>query len=105
MTMDPEAIRRQGMAKILPELARIISSIFVTEKKGVMPMEPVLEKVQYSYNGMLSKSSTEEHVRLIQTVIPEWLSIINRASIDYVKVNRSIDSNIVYQKLEDNAKA
>jgi chromatin licensing and DNA replication factor 1 len=105
MTMNPEEIKRQGMAKVLPEIARIISSIFVTEKKGVLPLMPLIGKVQYSYNGVMSSSSIEEHIRLIEKVIPEWLTIMNRSNIDYVKVSRNVDSNIVYQKLEDNAKS
>lgn len=104
MTMNPEEIKRQGMSKLLPELARIVNSIFVTEKKAVLPLRPLIEKIQYSYNGVISSTSAEEHVRLMHTVIPEWLTILNRATIDYVKISRNIDSNIVYQKLEDNAK-
>uniref|UniRef100_A0A0P4XPS2 DNA replication factor Cdt1 n=1 Tax=Daphnia magna TaxID=35525 RepID=A0A0P4XPS2_9CRUS len=104
MTMNTEEIRRQGMSKMLPELARIINSIFVTEKKSVIPLRPLIEKIQYSHRGIMSSSTVEEQIKLLRKVYPEWLDILSRGGIDYVKVDRKIDSNIVYQKLEDNAK-
>lgn len=103
--MNTEEIRRQGILKMLPELARIINSIFVTEKKSVLPLRPLIEKIQYSHRGIMSASSVEEHIKLLRSVYPEWLDILTRGGIDYVKVDRKIDSNIVYQKLEDNAKS
>ncbi|XP_057373427.1 DNA replication factor Cdt1-like isoform X2 [Daphnia carinata] len=105
MTMNTEEIRRQGMSKMLPELARIINSIFVTEKKSVIALRPLIEKIQYSHRGIMSASTVEEQIKLLRKVYPEWLDILSRAGIDYVKVDRKIDSNIVYQKLEDNAKS
>ena len=105
MTMNTEEIRRQGMSKMLPELARIINSIFVTEKKSVLPLKQLIEKIQYSHRGIMSASSVEEHIRLIRTVYPEWLDVLSRGNIDYVKVDRKIDSNIVYQKMEDSSKS
>lgn len=105
MTMNTEEIRRQGIAKLLPELARIINSIFVTEKKSVIALRPLIEKIQYSHRGIMSASVVEEHIKLLRKVYPEWLDILSRGGIDYVKVDRKIDSNIVYQKLEDNAKS
>ncbi|XP_046652810.1 DNA replication factor Cdt1-like isoform X2 [Daphnia pulicaria] len=105
MTMNTEEIRRQGIAKLLPELARIINSIFVTEKKSVIALRPLIEKIQYSHRGIMSTSAVEEHIKLLRKVYPEWLDILSRGGIDYVKVDRKIDSNIVYQKLEDNAKS
>ena len=102
--MNTEEIRRQGMLKLLPELARIINSVFVTEKKSVLPLRPLIERIQYSHRGILSSSAVEEHIKLLQSVYPEWLTILSRNAIDYVKVDRKIDSNIVYQKLEDSIK-
>lgn len=105
MTMNTDEIRRQSMSKLLPELARIINSILVTEKKSVLPLRQMIEKIQYSYRGIMSASSVEEHIRLLHTVYPQWLEILNRGNVDYVKVDRKIDSNIVYQKMEENAKS
>lgn len=102
--MNPEEIRKQSMSKMLPEIARIINSVFVTEKKAVLPLKSLVERVQYSHNSSISQSSLEEHVQLLHKVIPEWLTLLNRNTINYVKIDRAIDSNIVYQKLEDNAK-
>lgn len=90
------------MSKMLPELARIINSVFVTEKKSVLPLKSLVERVQYSHKGGMSASSIEEHLKLIRTVYPEWMEIMSRGGIDYLKIDRKLDSNIVYQKLEDN---
>ena len=104
MTMNTEEINRQAMSKMLPEMARIINSVYVTEKKSVLPLKSLIERIQYSHKGVMSMSSIEEHVKLLRSVYPQWLEILNRGAIDYVKVDRKIDSNLVYQKLEENAK-
>lgn len=102
--MNTAEIQRQSMYKALPELARIINSVFVTEKKSVLQLRPLVERIQYSHRGIMSASSIEEHVKLLRTVYPEWLDVLSRGGVDYVKIDRKIDSNIVYQKLEDKAK-
>lgn len=102
MTMNSDEIRRQSMSKVLPELARIINSVYVTEKKSILPLKAVVERVQYSHKGAMSASSIDEHIKLIRKVYPEWMEIINRAGVDYIKIDRKLDSNVVYQKLEDN---
>lgn len=104
MTMNTEEINRQAMSKFLPELARIINSVFVTEKKSVLPLKSLLERIQYSHKGIMSVSSIEEHVKLLRSVHPHWLEILNRGAVDYVKVDRKIECNVVYRKLEENAK-
>lgn len=40
----------------LPEIARILRNVFVTEKKGALPVETVLEKVGNSYRTAMSLS-------------------------------------------------
>lgn len=40
----------------LPEIARILRCVFVTEKKGSLPLDVVLEKVGNSYRSSLSHS-------------------------------------------------
>ena len=52
----------------------------------------------------MSVSSIEEHVKLLRSVHPHWLEILNRGAVDYVKVDRKIECNVVYRKLEENAK-
>lgn len=56
MKMTPEQEKETLMYTRLPELARIVRTTFINEQKGVLLMEILLEKVQFSYNRSLGLS-------------------------------------------------
>lgn len=42
----------------------------------------------------------EEHVRLLSTILPEWMSIYNLSSGVYVKIQKQLDINQLLDNLQ-----
>nr|CAI5819949.1 unnamed protein product [Callosobruchus analis] len=88
----------------LPEIARLTRNIFVAEKKSVLSLETVIEKLGNCYRTTLSKSEMEEHLRIIEKEVPNWLIFHFLRKCDYIKLNKDADLSIVIAKLEYLAK-
>ena len=53
MTQTKSENKELEMLSQLPEIARIIRTVFVTEKKAALPWEMVISKMSATYSGML----------------------------------------------------
>lgn len=84
----------------LPDLARHIRNVYVTERKSILPLEVVLEKIANSYRGRLTNDEFVEHMRMIETEFPEWLSFHDIRKTRYVKIAKEIDMNTIIKKIE-----
>ncbi|KAL2722206.1 LOW QUALITY PROTEIN: DNA replication factor Cdt1-like [Vespula maculifrons] len=62
MTQIPDLDKEATLYSRLPELAKILHSIFVTEKKGILPLEHVLTKLDNSFKTKLTAAKLEEHL-------------------------------------------
>ncbi|KOC63242.1 DNA replication factor Cdt1 [Habropoda laboriosa] len=100
MTRTPNVEKKAIMYSRLPELVKVLRNIFVAEKKGVLPMEFVITKLENSYRAKLTTTELEEHIRLLCTLIPTWTSIHNVRKIDYLKLQKEIDLGKVVKRLE-----
>lgn len=105
MTRQPAKDLEAQKYQRLPELARHLRNIFVTEGKGVLTLEFVLKQLDNSYRVSLSHSQLEEHLKLIATVLPTWLSLPIVSKVNYVKLARTVDLNIIKLKLDKLATA
>lgn len=56
MTRTPAQDKEAVQYSRLPEIARILRNVFVTEKKEALRVETVLEKVGNSYRTAMSQS-------------------------------------------------
>ena len=54
MTADEE--QHLTRLKRLPDLAKLLHGMFVAEKKSVIPLDNVVDRLTYSYTGALSAS-------------------------------------------------
>lgn len=84
----------------LRDLARIIHSIFVTEGKKVLVLDDVLKKIQNSYRESLNNKELEEHLRLIQRSITDWISFPCKDQKMYVRLDKSAKMQEIYNKLD-----
>ncbi|ERL90627.1 DNA replication factor Cdt1 [Dendroctonus ponderosae] len=84
----------------LPELARLTRYLFVSEKKSVLPLDTVVDKLGMSYRGNLSRSEMEDHLRILATDMPSWLIFHNIRNSVYLKLNKNAELRIVIAKLE-----
>ncbi|XP_044752271.1 DNA replication factor Cdt1 [Coccinella septempunctata] len=86
----------------LPELARLTKNLFVSEKKSVLKMDDVVEKLGNCYRISLTKTEMEEHIKLLVKELPEWLVLHQSLSkVWFLKqLNRDADVNLMRNKLE-----
>ncbi|KAJ8919649.1 hypothetical protein NQ315_006176, partial [Exocentrus adspersus] len=104
MTRSEDKEKEVLMYSRLSELARLTRNIFVAEKKGVLPLEAVVEKLGNCYRAYLTKTEMEDHLKLIEKEVPKWLVFHDIRNCVYVKLNKSADLSIVVNKLENLAK-
>lgn len=88
----------------LPEIARFTRNLFVAEKKSVLALDIVTDKLSNSFKVFLTKNEIEEHLKLIAKHVPEWIVLHNIRNCIFVKISKSSDLNIVLSKLESIAK-
>lgn len=100
MTRTPDLDKEATLYSRLPELAKILRSIFVAEKKGVLPLEHVLTKLDNSFRTKLTPSELEDHVRKLCKLLPTWASIHNVRKTDYLKLAKDVDLARVIKMLE-----
>ncbi|XP_056634459.1 DNA replication factor Cdt1 [Diorhabda sublineata] len=85
----------------LPELARLTRNVFVSEKKSVLPLDVVVDKLGNCYRSHLTKVEMEEHLRIISKEFPSWLVFHVVRNAVYLKISKSDDLSLIIQKLED----
>lgn len=101
MTRRPSQERDAVKYSRLPEVARHVRNVFVTERKGVLPLENVLTKLQNSYKANVNLKEIEELLLLISKEMPRWLSFHDIRNMMFVKVNRETDLKAVIEHLQD----
>uniref|UniRef100_A0A8C5DGH9 CDT1 Geminin-binding domain-containing protein n=1 Tax=Gouania willdenowi TaxID=441366 RepID=A0A8C5DGH9_GOUWI len=99
MTRDPEVEERLLMMSRLAELARILRSVFVSEKKPALIMEVVCSRMVDSYRSAMSTGEMEKHVRLLAELVSDWLSIVAVRKDSYLKLNRTMELSLVMDRL------
>ena len=73
----------------LPEIARLLHNIYVTERKWALKLNFVLDKLENSYRSTLTASDMEAHLKLIGKECPEWeLSFIEIGKTMYLKIKK-----------------
>ncbi|XP_032666565.1 DNA replication factor Cdt1-like [Odontomachus brunneus] len=100
MTRTPNADKEATLYSRLPDLAKVLRNIYVTEKKGVLQMETVIQRLDNSFRTKLTPNEMDEHVRLLCKLLPTWTSIHNVRKIDYLKLDRNADITKVIRRLE-----
>uniref|UniRef100_A0A182XD49 CDT1 Geminin-binding domain-containing protein n=1 Tax=Anopheles quadriannulatus TaxID=34691 RepID=A0A182XD49_ANOQN len=87
----------------LPEIARHLRNVFVTERKNVLPLETPVVKIENSYRGKLTLQELEEHIRMIAQLVPFWLTLPEVRKVKYAKIAKDCDLAKVIDVLERKA--
>eukprot|EP00090_Calanus_glacialis_P004164 TRINITY_DN13076_c0_g1_i1.p1 TRINITY_DN13076_c0_g1~~TRINITY_DN13076_c0_g1_i1.p1 ORF type:complete len:792 (-),score=290.26 TRINITY_DN13076_c0_g1_i1:145-2520(-) len=103
MTRNPEQIKRLSQLKKLPELARMIRSLFITEKKAALEVQLACKRLTSSLPHGTEKTQVEENMRLLAVESRGWLKIHLVGSAEYFKMDKT-DINKVCKKLEQKLK-
>ncbi|XP_054856252.1 DNA replication factor Cdt1 [Eublepharis macularius] len=99
MTRDPLQEQRLNRLARLPEMARVLRNIFVAEKKQALTMEVVCQLMTESYRGLLVPGEMEKHLRLFSELLPDWVNVLPIRNETYIKLDKSLDLNIVMERL------
>ncbi|KAM3606789.1 uncharacterized protein V6R79_023298 [Siganus canaliculatus] len=104
MTRNSAQEERLLMMSRLPELARILRTVFVGEKKPALIMEVACNRMVASYRSALSTGDMEKHIRLLAEVAAGWLTIHPVRKDFYLKMNKNMELSIVLDKLSSRLK-
>uniref|UniRef100_A0A673C218 Chromatin licensing and DNA replication factor 1 n=2 Tax=Sphaeramia orbicularis TaxID=375764 RepID=A0A673C218_9TELE len=99
MTRNPAQDERLLMMSRLGELARILRTVFVAEKKPALIMEVACNRMVSSYRSALSTGEMEKHIRLLAEVAPDWLTILPIRKDFYLRLNKTMELSAVLDKL------
>nr|XP_008507122.1 PREDICTED: DNA replication factor Cdt1 [Equus przewalskii] len=89
----------------LPELARLLRSVFVSERKPALTMEVACARMVGSYRAAMSPGEMETHVRLLSELLPDWLSLHCIRTDTYVKLDKAADLASIIAQLAHLARA
>jgi len=105
MTRRPSQDQEATKYSRLPELARHLRNVFVTERKGVLTLEVIIKKIQNSFRANLTPQEIEAHLKLLAKELPSWASFHEVRKTMYLKVAKDMDMNKIIEKLESVANA
>ncbi|KAL2088480.1 hypothetical protein ACEWY4_015379 [Coilia grayii] len=104
MTRNPEQEKRLAMMSHLVEMARILRTVFVAEKKPALTMEVACSRMIASYRSAFTSGDMEKHLRLLAELTPDWLTIHPIRKDFYLKLNKAADLSAVQNKLSQKIK-
>lgn len=105
MTRRPEQELRLQRLERLPELARVLRGVFVSERKPALTMELACARMVDSCRAALSPGEMEQHLLLLAELLPDWLSLHRIRADTYVKLDKATDLTSVAARLAHRARA
>lgn len=104
MTRRPSQDIEANKYARLPELAKYMRNIFVTENKGVLELDKVMAKLENSFREKLSREALRELLELMAKEAPRnWLTFHFIRKMDFIKINRNENLSEVIRELERKA--
>lgn len=100
MTRRPSQEKEAIIYARLPDLARHVRNVFVTEKKTCLTTELVLGKIMNSFRANLTVNTIDEHLRLLAKVSDGWISYHEIQKVKYMKLSRQTDFALMMDKLK-----
>ncbi|XP_029164057.1 DNA replication factor Cdt1 [Nylanderia fulva] len=100
MTRTPNADKEVALYSRLPELAKLLRNIFVADRKGVLPLETVIQQLDNSFRTKLTVQEMEEHIRQLCKLLPTWASIHNVRKVNYLKLDKNLELAKIIKRLE-----
>lgn len=104
MTRRPSQDAEASKYARLPEMARYIRNIFVTENKGVLELDKVMSKLENSFREKMTRECLRELLELMSKEAPRnWLTFHFIRKTDFIKINRHENLAEVIKELERKA--
>ena len=103
MTRTPEEIARIATLKKLPNLARMLRSLFAVEKKAALEVEFACKKITESLGKGQDKKEIEKELQSLTEETEGWLIRCRVGAQDYYKTQKT-DVNVICKLLEKRLK-
>lgn len=84
----------------LPEISRLVKSVFISERKAAVLTPVITKKVVASYPGSISAENMLKDLRYLVEVTTGFLSFVSVQGKEYVKLNPGADINQVVGQIE-----
>ena len=101
LTRTTEQQQRDARIQRLPELCRILRSIFVTARKPALPMDDAIRKMKDSSRSPMSFVESEIHLGLMRELLPDWIQVHQIKQGSFLKIDKNKDINVIVQKLQN----
>uniref|UniRef100_A0A8C6RWK1 DNA replication factor Cdt1 n=1 Tax=Nannospalax galili TaxID=1026970 RepID=A0A8C6RWK1_NANGA len=105
MMRCPEQELRLQRLERLPDMARVLRGVFVSERKPALTMEVVCARMVGSCQAALSPGEMEKHLQLLSELLPDWLSLHHIRSDTYIKLDKAADLAGITARLARQARA
>ncbi|XP_004842732.1 DNA replication factor Cdt1 isoform X2 [Heterocephalus glaber] len=103
MTRCPEHELRLQRLQRLPELARVLRGVFVSERKPALTMEVACTRMVGSCRAALSLGEMERHLLLLSELLPDWLSLHRIRTSTYIKLDKAANLASITARLAHQA--
>ncbi|XP_013190757.2 DNA replication factor Cdt1 [Amyelois transitella] len=100
MTRSSEHEQKYRIYSRLPDLARTLRNIFVTERKNVLALNIILSKLDSSFKANVSANDLQKDIKVLTEEVPEWLKLHDVRNMTYLKLDKNADLNKILSKLE-----
>lgn len=103
MTRSSESDQKYLTYSRLPDLAKTLRNIFVTERKNVLALNVVLSKLDSSFKSNVLASDLLRDIKLLAEEAPEWIKLHDVRNATYLKLDKNADLKKITSKLEETA--
>lgn len=100
MTRSSEDEKKYLVYCRLPDLARTLRNIFVTERKNVLALNIILSKLDSSFKANVSASDLQRDIKVLTESVPEWIKLHDLRNTTYLKLDKNADLQNIISKLE-----
>ncbi|CAG4947240.1 unnamed protein product [Parnassius apollo] len=101
MTKSSEHEQKYFIYSRLPDLARTLRNIFVTERKNVLALNIVLSKLESSFKANVSTADLQRDIKLLTEEVPQWIKLHEIRNTTYLKLDKNCDLKQITSKLEE----
>lgn len=100
MTRPAEHEQKYAIYSRLPDLARTLRNIFVTERKNVLALNIILSKLDSSFKANIAASDLQRDIKVLTEEVPDWIKLHDIRNNTYLKLDKSTDLKQISLKLE-----
>ncbi|CAH0584373.1 unnamed protein product [Chrysodeixis includens] len=100
MTRSTENDQKYLIYSRLPDLARTLRNIFVTERKNVLALNIILSKLDSSFKANVSANDLQRDIKVLTEQMPDFAKLHEIRNSTYLKLDKNADLQKIISKLD-----